>query len=80
MGRTVVLKLRYADFQIVTRYRFRGEVVGSKVMIYENAFEVLNPNACDNGKRRLDAYEGQASSDELRSPPPASTGEELCSF
>ncbi len=54
------------DFQIVTRYQFRGEVDGSKVMIYESSFEVLNPNACDNGKRRLDAYEGQASADELR--------------
>ncbi|HEY4394846.1 MAG TPA: hypothetical protein VGP64_12325 [Polyangia bacterium] len=54
------------DFQIVTRYQFRGEVQGSKVMIYESSFEVLNPNACDNGKRRLDAYEGQASTDELR--------------
>jgi hypothetical protein len=54
------------DFQIVTRYQFRGEVDGSKIMIYESSFEVLTPNACDNGKRRLDAYEGQASSDELR--------------
>jgi hypothetical protein len=54
------------DFQIVTRYQFRGEVSGSRVMIYENSFEVLNPNACDNGKRRLDAYEGQAAADELR--------------
>ncbi|HEY6477075.1 MAG TPA: hypothetical protein VI456_10870 [Polyangia bacterium] len=54
------------DFQIVTRYQFRGEVQGSKVMIFESSFEVLNPNACDNGKRRLDAYEGQASTDELR--------------
>jgi hypothetical protein len=54
------------DFQIVTRYQFRGEVDGNKVMIYESSFEVLNPNACDNGKRRLDAYEGQASTDELR--------------
>jgi hypothetical protein len=54
------------DFQIVTRYQFRGEVDGNKVMIYESSFEVLNPNACDNGKRRLDAYEGQANSDELR--------------
>ncbi|HEX3905568.1 MAG TPA: hypothetical protein VH853_22275 [Polyangia bacterium] len=54
------------DFQIVTRYQFRGEVDGSKVMIYESSFEVMNPNACDNGKRRLDAYEGQAASDELR--------------
>ena len=35
-------------------------------MIYESSFEVLTPNACDNGKRRLDAYEGQASTDELR--------------
>jgi hypothetical protein len=54
------------DFQIVTRYQFRGEVQGSKIMIYESSFEVLNPNACDNGKRRLDAYEGQAATDELR--------------
>ena len=54
------------DFQIVTRYQFRGEVDGSKIMIYESSFEVLNPNACDNGKRRLDAYEGQAAADELR--------------
>jgi hypothetical protein len=54
------------DFQIVTRYQFRGEVQGSKIMIYESSFEVLNPNACDNGKRRLDAYEGQAAADELR--------------
>ena len=35
-------------------------------MIYENAFEVLEPNACDNGQRRLDAYEGLASADEVR--------------
>jgi hypothetical protein len=54
------------DFQIVTRYQFRGEVQGSKIMIYESSFEVLNPNNCDNGKRRLDAYEGQAAADELR--------------
>ena len=54
------------DFQIVTRYQFRGEVSGNRVLIYESSFEVLNPNACDNGKRRLDAYEGQASPDELR--------------
>jgi hypothetical protein len=54
------------DFQIVTRYQFRGQVDGSKIMIYESSFEVLNPNACDNGKRRLDAYEGQAAADELR--------------
>jgi hypothetical protein len=54
------------DFQIVTRYQFRGEVAGNRVLIYESSFEVLNPTPCDNGKRRLDAYEGQASPDELR--------------
>jgi hypothetical protein len=55
-----------ADFQIVTRYRFTGEIRGDHVAIYESSFEVLDPNPCDNGKRRLDAYEGQASPDELR--------------
>ncbi len=54
------------DFQIVTRYQFRGEVAGNRILIYESSFEVLNPTPCDNGKRRLDAYEGQASTDELR--------------
>jgi hypothetical protein len=54
------------DFQIATRYQISGEVRGNQVVIYENSFEVLEPNACDNGKRRLDAYEGQANSDELR--------------
>ena len=54
------------DFQIATRYQISGEVRGDQVIIYENSFEVLEPNACDNGKRRLDAYEGQASSEELR--------------
>jgi hypothetical protein len=54
------------DFQIATRYQITGEVRGNQVVIYEASFEVLEPNACDNGKRRLDAYEGQAGSDELR--------------
>ena len=54
------------DFQIATRYQFSGEVRGSQVMIYESSFEVLAPSACDNGRRRLDAYEGQASPDEIR--------------
>ena len=31
-----------------------------------NSFEVLEPSACDNGQRRLDAYEGQANGDEVR--------------
>ena len=47
------------EFEIATRYRINGEVRGNQVIIYENSFEVLNPNACDNGKRRLDAYEGK---------------------
>jgi hypothetical protein len=54
------------DFQIATRYQITGEVRGSQVVIYEKSFEVLDPSSCDNGKRRLDAYEGQATSDELR--------------
>jgi hypothetical protein len=54
------------DFQIATRYQFSGEVRGNEVRIYESSFEVLAPNACDNGKRRLDAYEGQATLDEIR--------------
>jgi hypothetical protein len=54
------------DFQISTRYQISGEVRGNQVVIYENSFEVLDPSSCDNGKRRLDAYEGQASADELR--------------
>ena len=54
------------EFEIATRYRINGEVRGNQVIIYENSFEILEPNACDNGKRRLDAYEGQASPDELR--------------
>jgi hypothetical protein len=54
------------DFQIATRYQFSGELQGSQLMIYESSFEVLAPSACDNGRRRLDAYEGQASPDEIR--------------
>lgn len=54
------------EFEIATRYRIRGEVRGNQLVIYENAFEVLEPNACDNGQRRLDAYEGLASADEVR--------------
>jgi hypothetical protein len=54
------------DFEIATRYQFSGEVRGSQLMIYESSFEILAPSACDNGKRRLDAYQGQATADELR--------------
>lgn len=54
------------DFEIATRYQFSGEVRGTQIVIYESSFEVLAPSACDNGKRRLDAYEGQATPEELR--------------
>jgi hypothetical protein len=54
------------DFQIGTRYQISGEVRGNQIVIYENSFEVLQPSACDTGKRRLDAYEGQIGSDELK--------------
>jgi hypothetical protein len=54
------------EFEIATRYKFRGEVRGNQVLIYESSFEVLEPSACDNGQRRLDAYEGLANGDEVR--------------
>ena len=54
------------DFQIATRYQFSGDVRGDEVRIFESSFEVLSPSACDNGKRRLDAYKGKASTDEIR--------------
>jgi hypothetical protein len=54
------------EFEIATRYKFRGEVRGNQVLIYESSFEVLEPSACDNGQRRLDAYEGLANGDEVQ--------------
>jgi hypothetical protein len=54
------------EFEIATRYKFRGEVRGNQLMIYESSYEVLEPSACDNGQRRLDAYEGLANGDEVR--------------
>jgi hypothetical protein len=54
------------EFEIATRYKFRGEVRGNQLLIYESSFEVLEPSACDNGQRRLDAYEGLANGDEVR--------------
>lgn len=54
------------EFEIATRYQIHGEVRGNQVVIYEKGFEVLAPNACDNGQRRLDAYEGLAAGDEVR--------------
>ena len=54
------------EFEIATRYRIHGEVRGNQVVIFENGFEVLAPNACDNGQRRLDNYQGLASGDEVQ--------------
>lgn len=54
------------EFEIATRYQFKGEVRGNQLVIYESSYEVLEPSACDNGQRRLDAYEGMASGDEVR--------------
>jgi len=54
------------EFQIATRYQFSGDVAGDEVRIIESSYEVLSPSACDNGKRRLDIYQGKATSDEIR--------------
>jgi hypothetical protein len=54
------------EFEIATRYRFRGQVSGNQIVIYESSYEVLEPSACDNGQRRLDAYEGQSNGDEVK--------------
>jgi len=54
------------EFQIATRYQFSGDVSGDEIRIIESSYEVLSPSACDNGKRRLDVYQGKASTDEIR--------------
>ena len=54
------------EFQIATRYQFSGDVTGDEVRIVESSYEVLSPSACDNGKRRLDVYQGKVSTDEIR--------------
>jgi hypothetical protein len=54
------------EFQIATRYQFSGDVSGDDVRIVESSYEVLSPSACDNGKRRLDIYQGKVSTDEIR--------------
>lgn len=54
------------DFRIVTRYHLAGEVKGSRIVLYERSFEILEASPCDNGQRRLDAYQGEAALDELR--------------
>ena len=54
------------EFQIATRYQFSGDITGDEVRIIESSYEVLSPSACDNGKRRLDVYQGKVSTDEIR--------------
>jgi hypothetical protein len=54
------------EFQIATRYQFSGDISGDEVRIIESSYEVLSPTACDNGKRRLDVYQGKVSTDEIR--------------
>jgi len=54
------------EFQIATRYQFSGDVSGDDVRIVESSYEVLSPSACDNGKRRLDVYQGKVTTDEIR--------------
>ena len=70
------------EFQIATRYQFSGDVSGDEVRIIESSYEVLSPSACDNGKRRLDVYQGKVSTDEIPAdlghgrpdPPPPAPG------
>jgi hypothetical protein len=54
------------DFRVTTRYQITGEVRGSRVLLQERNFEILEGSPCDDGRRRLDAYHGQAGSGEIR--------------
>jgi hypothetical protein len=54
------------DFRVTTRYQITGEVRGSIVLLYERNFEILEGSPCDDGRRRLDAYQGQAGVGEIR--------------
>jgi hypothetical protein len=54
------------DFRVVTRYQVTGEVRGNQVVLYERAFEILEASPCDDGRRRLDAYQGHAVPGEIR--------------
>jgi hypothetical protein len=54
------------DFRVTTRYQISGEVRGSRVVLQERNFEILEGSPCDDGRRRLDAYQGQAGSGEIR--------------
>jgi hypothetical protein len=54
------------DFRVVTRYQVNGEVRGNDVVLYEKGFEIVEASPCDDGRRRLDAYQGQAGPGEIR--------------
>jgi hypothetical protein len=54
------------DFKVTTRYQITGEVQGSRVVLQERNFEIIEGSPCDDGRRRLDAYQGQAGGGEIR--------------
>jgi hypothetical protein len=54
------------DFRVVTRYQINGEVRGNDVVLYEKGFEIVEGSPCDDGRRRLDAYQGEAGPGEIR--------------
>jgi hypothetical protein len=54
------------DFRVVTRYHVSGEVQGTRLVLYERSFEILEGSPCDSGQRRLDAYQGEAAAGEIR--------------
>ena len=54
------------DFRVTTRYQITGEVRGTRVVLQERNFEILEGSPCDDGRRRLDAYQGMAGGGEIR--------------
>ena len=54
------------EFRVGTRYRVTGEVRGNSITIYERGYEVLEGEACDQSRHRLDAYQGRVDSEEIR--------------
>ncbi len=54
------------DFRVVTRFQVTGEIRGSEIVLYERSYEILEASPCDDGRRRLDAYQGRADNGEIR--------------
>ena len=50
-------------FETVTRYTIAGLRRGDKLVLTETKYDVPQPSNCDNGKRRLDSYQGTVSGD-----------------